>query len=237
MQFPGWLAVVRSVKNALLDFVFPPVCIICSGNCELETPLVCKACWAAFPKPAAGSIEVKQPPGIARVFSVWEYDEKVEKIVHEVKFFRKFALSRRIGSELSQVFLSEPCLKKSDMIIPVPLHKSRQRERGFNQSELLCEVIGRQADAKIEVSALRRVRQTKAQSKLNAAERAQNISGAFKVVKPELIRGKRVVLIDDVLTTGSTLSSCAGALLEAGAEKVYALTAAMTLLGRAKGKV
>lgn len=113
-----------------------------------------------------------------------------------------------------------------DYILPVPLHKSRQREREFNQAQLLSEEIAREFNKQILTDVLIRIKPTKRQTDLAPRERRANVENSFAVAKPELIQGKNLLLVDDVLTTGATSSQAAKCLKNAGAEKVLLLTLA-----------
>jgi ComF family protein len=115
---------------------------------------------------------------------------------------------------------------KFDIILPVPLHRNRLRERGFNQSELLAKNLARSTNMPIEPKALRRIKPTIAQAGLSRAKRFANLKAAFRVDKSSAVAGKKLLLIDDVFTTGSTLGECAKALLKAKAESVDALVLA-----------
>jgi competence protein ComFC len=115
----------------------------------------------------------------------------------------------------------------ADWLIPVPLHPSRERDRGYNQSELLARQLARRVNVPVSSQGLRRTRATAVQMTLNAAERRQNVAGAFECVAA-CVRGARVVIIDDVGTTGATLDACAQAVLQAGAVSVMGLTLART---------
>ncbi len=112
------------------------------------------------------------------------------------------------------------------VFVPVPLHRKRRRERGFNQAEALASALGRLTGRPVEKRALRRVADIPPQTTMGRAERMANVRGAFRVVRPERIRGRVVVLVDDVFTTGSTLGECARELRGAGAADVRALTVA-----------
>jgi competence protein ComFC len=115
---------------------------------------------------------------------------------------------------------------KFDLILPVPLHRTRQRRRGYNQAQLLAEGLSRLTKISLGGKDCVRVRDTKPQTGLRGAERRKNVRGAFAVPRPERVKGASILLIDDVLTTGATLDSCATALRQAGAEQVRALTLA-----------
>lgn len=115
---------------------------------------------------------------------------------------------------------------KFDLIVPVPLHRNRQRSRGYNQSQLLAEELSRLTGVRLAGKDCVRIRDTKPQTGLRGNERRRNMRGAFAVPKPEHVRGASILLVDDVLTTGATLDACAVALRQAGAETLRALTLA-----------
>ncbi len=117
-------------------------------------------------------------------------------------------------------------IKHLDFLVPIPLHKSRQREREFNQAEILSQEIARQFNKKVLTDLLIRVKPTKTQTELTFQERCQNVEKSFLVTKPELIKDTNLLLIDDVLTTGATSNEAARCLKEAGARKVLLLTLA-----------
>lgn len=119
--------------------------------------------------------------------------------------------------------------QRIDLIVPVPLHVRRLRQRGFNQAALLARELGRRLEIPVQCGALSRRIWTEPQTRLNREERLRNVKGAFAVLKPGDIGGARILLIDDVFTTGSTLCECAGALKETKAAEVHALTVSRSL--------
>jgi competence protein ComFC len=135
------------------------------------------------------------------------------------------ALSQLIGRGMANVILSDFFLKKSDVIAPVPLFWWKRLRRGYNQSQLLADVVGSECGIGVK-RLLRRVKNTKTQTALNEESRKENVSNAFEVNDGN-IKDKIVLLIDDVLTTGATVNECARVLKHAGAKKVYACVAAI----------
>lgn len=152
------------------------------------------------------------------------YEDALREAIHALKFGRVRALVRPLGKVMVQTWEADAA--RVDLIVPVPLHPARVRQRGFNQSELLAREVARTLGLPMRPHALKRCRATAAQSGLGAADRRMNVSGAFEAVErvPET-----VLLIDDVFSTGFTVSACARALLRAGSVAVYVLTAAMAL--------
>lgn len=169
----------------------------------------------------------------ARSFGL--YGGKLRQVVLRLKFAGDERLGVRLGELLAPIWDALPQVGEfgSPLIVPVPLHPSRRRERGFNQSELLAAGLVRargkqkgRAALEVDRVCLRRKRATPPQTGLSVAARRENLRGAFEVVKPEAVRGHAIVLVDDVMTTGATLSACARALKRAGAARVMGLTLA-----------
>jgi ComF family protein len=162
---------------------------------------------------------------IDKIRSVVLFDGVVRQAIHRFKYERLSGMAEPFGSMLAEYWRAAQLT--ADWLIPVPLHPSRERDRGYNQSELLARQLGRRVNVALSSKGLRRTRATAVQMTLNAAERRQNVAGAFECVEPR-VKGMRVVIIDDVGTTGATLDACAQAVLKAGAVSVMGLTLART---------
>jgi len=149
------------------------------------------------------------------------------KLIHEFKYSGKDYLGAPLG-KLMNTFIRDYQLpiQHLDFVIPIPLHKSRLREREFNQAEILSQEIGREFNKQVLTGCLIRVKPTKTQTELTFAQRCQNMAKSFSVTKPELIKDTNLLLIDDVLTTGATSNEAAQCLKSAGAQKVLLLTLA-----------
>ena len=174
-------------------------------------------------------------PSFDRARSFGLYAGKLRQVVLRLKFAGEERLGERLGELLAPPWnlLGAPGEFDSPLIVPVPLHPSRRRERGFNQSDLLAaglvRALVRQSGGvapQVAKACLRRKRATPPQTGLSVAVRRKNPRGAFEVVKPDSVQGRTIVLVDDVMTTGATLSACARALKRAGAAQVMGLTLA-----------
>jgi ComF family protein len=150
----------------------------------------------------------------------------VRKVMHDFKYGRRIHLRHLLGRWLAES-LEDPRLagRHFDFIVPVPLHSARKRERGFNQAELLALALHRLTGLPLQ-NALQRIRYTTTQTQFDRGERIENLRGAFRLRRGSNVRDLRMFLVDDVLTTGSTLSECAKVLKKAGAISVHAATAA-----------
>jgi ComF family protein len=172
------------------------------------------------------------PPEYERAASFGEYEHELRELIHLLKYERVPPASKPLGRLLAES-IQALRLKGAEptLVVPVPLHSSKRRERGFNQAELIARSALKQARAGFELKTrtLVRKRATRSQVGLDREARIANLRGAFKVVAPKLVAGRTVLLVDDVMTTGATLSECARALKQAGAAKVFAATVARAL--------
>jgi competence protein ComFC len=230
--------------RAFASLLYPPVCTICSADvgpdeylcdqCDDNliriVPPFCEKCSEPFAGRISGPFSCANCAHRTIYFdaAVAAYRSRglVRRVVLDFKYGRQIHL-RHLVARWLEASLNDERLRgqKFDLIVPVPLHPARQRERGFNQAALIAEPLS----ARLSVPAqplLERIRYTTTQTAFDRAERMENLHGAFRLRKSADVRGSHVLLIDDVLTTGSTLSECARILKDAGARNVFAATAA-----------
>jgi len=238
-----WL---HTAWQEILDALYPPRCAACAqvgyehwcedclSRVSYIAPPVCAKCGTPIdPEGFCPSCPV-HPLLPEAVRAAAHYEGAVKEAIHRLKYAAKPAVAPALAQLLIQAWhsaLSEP-LRAAQGVIPIPIHRERERERGFNQSVLLarhfCHAVGLPLWDDVLVRAVYR----QPQVGLNAAQRAQNVKDAFRVVRSEEVAGKRVLLMDDVWTTGSTLNEAARALLQVGAAHVFALTVAHESLRR-----
>jgi ComF family protein len=166
---------------------------------------------------------IADPPAYARARAAVRYDDVARTLVHALKYQDRTDLAPAMGRWMARA--GRELLEETDALVPVPLHWRRGWSRRYNQSGALARSIERQSGVKLMPEALRRIRQTEQQIGLSRSQRASNVQGAFKVAtdRQHQIEGRRVVLIDDVLTSGATVDACARALLRARAARVDVL--------------
>src|SRR3982074_1463288 len=217
-----------------LDIALPTLCVSCREPVDGEG--VCAECWAKLsfiaqpycPRlgipfvydPGADLLSMEaiaNPPAYARARAAVRYDDVARTLVHALKYQDRTDLAPAMGRWMARA--GRELLCEADALIPVPLHWRRGWSRRYNQSGALARVISRQSGVKLATEALRRVRATEQQIGLSRPQRASNVQGAFKVAAERAtdIQGRRVVLIDDVLTSGAPADACARALLPAKA--------------------
>lgn len=235
-----------AVKNTL-NALFPPRCFVCSdltaqgqglcapcwGEMTFVTHPLCVCCGSPFPYVMGGSSEcmacLQSPPPYQMARAVFCYDDASRKLITEYKYRDRTQATPMFTAWLARA--GAELLARSDVIVPVPLHRWRLLRRRYNQSALLAGSLARRNGKPMLASALVRMRNTPQQAGLTRKQRWQNMQDAFKVPPKHAssIQGKCVLLVDDVLTTGATLDACTGALLHAGAREVYVLTLARTV--------
>ena len=228
---------MRVLLSRSLDLLLPTRCILC-GLCSGPQRLLCPSCLNELPRPSQSCRQCAlpgtdsdlmvcgaclcKPPAWNEALAALVYDYPVDQLVQRFKFQRNLACGQLLADEMIRhVRQSANCLP--DFLIPVPLHLTRRFRRGFNQAEFLARQLGRQLQIPVLVDRLRRSRKTSAQSGLDRKMRRKNIRGAFNC--RQLTRA-RVALVDDVMTTGTTLTECARTVKAAGASNVAVWVAA-----------
>jgi ComF family protein len=241
-------ATARLLVDPVLALVFPSSCPGCGGSVDRPTrgPL-CARCWGALPRHPGASCACGFPlpagiPGpcgrcrrglgpFARGASLGPYEGTLRVLVHELKFRGRRRVAHRLAEALldapgvASVLAAEPT-RPAPVLVPVPLHPRRLRERGFNQSALLAHAVALSPGLRVVEGALTRREDTAPQTGLSAARRRANVARAFVVRRRAPVTGRIVVLVDDVTTTGATARACARALLSAGAVEIRLLTVA-----------
>ncbi|MCC7346482.1 MAG: ComF family protein [Variibacter sp.] len=231
---------LRAAFGLVVDVALPQLCASCHE--PVGSAGLCAVCWAKLsfiappycerlgipftydPGPGVLSMEaIADPPAYHRARTAVRYDEIARRLVHALKYGDRLDLAPIMGRWMAAA--GPPLLDEADALVPVPLHWRRQWARRFNQSALLAEAVGQAAVVPVAHGALRRIKPTPHQVGLSQAARAVNVQGAFRVPPQSRwqVAGRRLILVDDVLTSGATLDACARALLRAGAEQVDAL--------------
>jgi ComF family protein len=232
--------------KSLANILFPPMCHLCKeflfeadgvrlcpeclGKAPPLTSPLCSCCGHPFS--GADSADhlcghcLTDPPPFSAARSALLYESSTKELIHRFKYGNKVMLRRPLGLLAASHLDPFAGTFKADLIIPVPLHKKRLRERGFNQAILLGEIFSKRWGVALSRNNLRRIKWTEPQVNLGAAERAANVRGAFAIFSDKEVLGKRIFLVDDVYTTGSTAKECSRILMKAGAAEVAVLTVA-----------
>jgi ComF family protein len=224
---------IRTCARWTLDFALPPRCPGC-GTIVGDVHAFCAGCWTqveflgdggcrtcGLPLEATDAEEcgvcLAVPPRIARTRAAVAYDDVSRSLAIRLKYGRKVALARTMARYMA------PLVDRAEgepLLVPVPLHRGRLWSRGFNQSALVARELSHRLGIETELFALRRSRRTPPLKGMSSSQRRRTVAGAFRVDKPARVKGRTVILIDDVLTTGSTADACARTLKRAGAARI-----------------
>ena len=237
MLLNNWLTNIQ-------DWLLPRLCPACGDpagagrelcpGCDQSLPVLhhaCPRCAIPYDHPdtrgECGACQ-KQPPAFARTVALYRYAPPVDHFIRALKFHQQLGLARLLGEQLAQRLVTETA--RPDVIMPVPLHSARLRERGYNQALEIARPVARTLNIPLDFRSLLRVRATAPQTGMTVAARRKNLRGAFALrddpggvvaaMDFDAVRNRRVALVDDVMTTGSTVQAAAQCLLAAGAEKI-----------------
>jgi len=236
---------LSELLGGVLNVVYPPLCLLCESDID-GVSMVCAPCLSGLERITRHACHrCGAPAGEARnscvchnlpdhldiVRSSALYSGRAKDIVHLLKFGGYWGLTSVISGLMENDARSVVTGMERDFVVMgVPLHRVRQRERGYDQARMLASVLSARLGLDYVHDALRRRKNSRPQAQLSLEERLQNMRGAFKVTDPSRVRGRSVLLVDDVITTGTTLGSCSTVLTEAGAERVLAVSFARRML-------
>ena len=226
MALNNWLANIQ-------DWLLPSLCPACGATVEIGQRL-CRGCTQTLPvlrhacprcaKPyehadirgECGACQ-RRPPAFSRSIALYRYAPPVDHFIRELKFHHQLGLARLLGENLAERLASET---RPDRIIPIPLHRTRLRERGYNQALEVARPVARALAVPLDFQILQRVRATTPQTGLAVAARRKNVRDAFRLRDSNSLRGQHLALVDDVMTTGSTAQAAAKCLRAGGADQV-----------------
>jgi ComF family protein len=233
------MSYLYDIYDDFISLLFPRLCYACGNHLLRNEHIICTHCFISIPRtnyhlstdnPVEQLFWGRCQISKAAAFSFYNKGSRIRKLIHNLKYKG----IREIGNELGMIYGHN--LKKSgftdsmDIIIPVPLHPSKKRKRGFNQSEDICKGLSEATGIPIDLESLIRVNLSDTQTRRSRYERWMNVEGIFAVVDPEKLTGKHILLVDDVITTGSTLEACAGELLKIENVKVSVVALAVAVL-------
>ena len=232
--------------NYLYDFwddfislLFPRLCYGCGNYLSRNENLICTECYVVIPRtnfhltaenPVAQLFWGRCNLTKAAAFSYYNKGSRIRNMIHNLKYKGIKEIGIELGKIYGQSLKSSGFFDDIDLIIPVPLHPSKEKIRGFNQSELIATGIGEAGHTPVDIVSLRRVTKSATQTKRSRFERWTNVEGIFKVGNEIALSGKHVLLVDDVITTGSTIESCANELLKVKGVKVSAIALAYAVI-------
>lgn len=238
-------APLHALSECVADWFYPRVCPACGQpsdrpgrhlcwacfqRVELHTQSLCSLCGHPAEGPVqhafvCGACEAAKP-AFDKARAAGHFRGVLRELIHPFKYGQALWLKRDLADLLAGCLSAHFSAAEVDVVVPVPLHPVRLRERSYNQAGLLAKELAARISRRCDARSLVRIRKTESQTRFDAASRRINTLGAFAVARPEWVAQRRVLLVDDVMTTGATLSECARMLKKAGAHQVWAVTVA-----------
>lgn len=229
---------LKKLGIGLLHLIYPRTCAACGNILLNNEKVLCLSCYAELPRTRFHNNPENE---VARIFwgrvllsnvtsfIFFNKDSNYRKILHELKYNDQ----RQVGQEMGRLFgleLRDTAFSQADLIIPVPLHPSKQRKRGYNQSELIADGVSQVLNIPVRNNVITRKKKTSTQTRRNRFDRWLNVKDTFQVQDVAALNNKHILLVDDVITTGATIESCAGSIIAACNVAVSVISLAYTKL-------
>jgi competence protein ComFC len=214
-----FLPAIQELFISIRDFLFPHVCPGCD-NPLADGEALCGNCHEQIRAKSEQFQTRHELPGIDAVSVLLPYDEFTRNLVHGLKYHGVRMLGNPLGALMAEKMQKNFALRQDTLLIPVPLHPEKRKERGYNQCEQLADGFSSFSGLKVTAGLIERTRHTGTQTALDPESRKLNVQGAFRIREPQALEGKQAVILDDVLTTGSTVMECARVLRECGLSEV-----------------
>lgn len=225
------VSVAHEVVNSVIDFIFPPACPVCGGPFN-AADIICRNCIDAITDCSYSYIPKKRVlPHVDKISILLPYDSICRSLIHALKYHGMKSTGLVMGKLMARKTLKDCSPAENSCLVPVPLHPSKMKERGYNQSESLAAGFASFSGFEISDNVIVRTKQTGTQTALDHEKRVQNVQDAFRYTAEKSLAGRPVIIIDDVMTTGSTISECAKALKEGGAGKIIVSVVATPDIG------
>lgn len=218
------MSILSDLLGDLRALFFPPLCPVCGERMERGEQCVCTLCRAAAPltgfwterdNPVVRKFWGQLPVEQASAFLFYTRGSRWRRLIHDFKYHGMWRRAYEMGCWYGRCLRESGLYDDIDTVVPLPLHTLRLCRRGYNQSELIARGIAEQLDAALDTRSVRRRRNTSSQARTPKYDRGRNVAGAFSVRRPERLAGRHLLLVDDVLTTGHTMTACAEAILGA----------------------
>jgi ComF family protein len=219
----------------LTELLFPKLCVVCGDKLIEQEQWICLHCLHHIPRtnfhldpdnPVAQIFYGRIPIELATSFFYFSKGSKYQTLLHNLKYKGMKELGDEIGKHFGIDLMQSPGFSSVDVICPVPLHPDKEKKRGYNQSWWIASGMARQMEKELSDDNLKRITATETQTRKGRFERWQNVEGIFGLSHPEAFTGKHILLVDDVVTTGSTLEACAQAIISATNARVSIATLA-----------
>lgn len=230
---------IYDIWDDFISLLFPRICYGCGEHLMRNENLICTGCYVEIPRtnhhvsadnPVAQLFWGRCRLEKAAAFSYYNRGSRIRNLIHHLKYKGITELGPELGRLYGTILKESGFTETMDVIIPVPLHPSRQRRRGYNQSELICSGLAESTGLPMDIGSLIRSSRSQTQTRRSRYERWTNVEGIFTLEHPENVEGKHILLVDDVITTGSTIESCTNVLVKAAGVKVSAVALAYAVM-------
>ena len=207
-----------------MGLLFPRLCLACSQPITFDEKYICLNCQATlpetdfhlFPKNAfTERFDGRLPIETAAALFFFTKKSRTQHLIHQIKYEDKREVAFELGRLFGQKLVQQPHFQDINYIIPVPMHPKKRIRRGFNQAEVFANGLSEVLQIPVETSVLKKIKMTESQTKMSRLQRMNNTEDVFQITNPSLLQGKSILIVDDVMTSGATLESCANVLLEA----------------------
>lgn len=229
------MVVIKRILSDILDLFYPNNCCACSSALVGNEEVICTNCRLNLPRSYSHQVLIpnlgdkfkgKAPVESVYTFLKFEKGGKVQRLLHQLKYNNRPDVGQVLGRLYGQELKTAQINEQLDVLIPVPLHLRKLAQRGYNQSDAFAEGLSDTLGVAWSATILKRAKFTTTQTRKTRLERFENVAGIFEITQPEAIQGKRIGIVDDVVTTGSTLESAIAELLQNGAKEVSVITIA-----------
>jgi competence protein ComFC len=226
---------LKALYTGVIDLIYPPLCLICDDRLERAGMEICNTCLNNFKLIGTphGKFSVTGDIHISTAWALFEFDDSFQQLIHHLKYSRRRKPIGVVLDHYKSQILDQLPVDEIDLVISVPLHPRKFRERGYNQVDDMSNWLTGGLHAELGNHLVKRKKYTSTQTKLNAEERMENVRAAFGVTDDSAVQGKHVLLVDDVLTTGATSNALAEILKQSGAAKIDLITLSTPQFGNA----
>lgn len=224
------MVAIKRLAIELSELLFPTLCAACSKHLYIGEKVICTKCLYDLPytddhlnpdNKVAKQLWARLPFQQAMAMLYFRKGTKVQRLMHQLKYNGKTDVGLKLGQLLGQRLVQNSLYQKIDVVIPVPLHPRKQQARGYNQSEYIAKGIAQELGIIVDATSLVRIKFSQSQTKKNRYNRYENMADIFNCFNHQQLKGKNVLLVDDIVTTGATLEACSQVLLDAGISGLY----------------
>ncbi len=230
---------IRTIWNDLLQLLFPQTCMICGNKLIESEKLICLHCLYQLPRTdfhtdRDNKVELrfrgKIPVEAASSYFYFNKGSEFRHLIHQLKYKDQKEIGLILGRQAAFELKRDGIFADIDCVVPIPLHKKKERDRGYNQAEWIAKGLSEILEVPVESRCVHRIKSTKTQTRKNVLDRWLNVQDIFSITDAETIRGKHILIVDDVLTTGATIESCATTLLQTEGVKISIFTLAIAVI-------